>query len=466
MQELLKELPNILELRRELCRRSLFDLEQYLYPEFFKCDRHHLILVADTLQALYEGRLLKPDGTPYKKLMLNMPPRFGKSFTLTNFATWVLGINNYEKILTISYNQTLSIRFSKAVRNIIEQDRVDGEKGVYSDIFPNTKIKKGDGAAHLWSLEGQHFNYLGSSFGGTITGIGGSIGIIDDPIKNREEAYNERVKEDQYLWYKDTFLSRLEEGAIQIINMTRWATNDLCGRILEDQKDEWYVLQLEAIDEKGELLCPELMSFETYNDKKKNTSKEIFNANYHQKPMDIEGRLYKILKTYKDRPQGVIKNYTDTADEGDCYLCSITYIEHKKEAYIIDVLYTGAGMEVTEPQTARMLKNTQCNEALIESNNGGKGFARNVKRELMELGSNRCVIKWFHQGKNKDARILASSAWVQDHIYFPENCALLWPEFYKDVVTYVKDGKGQKQDAPDVLAGISETINRESLRMF
>lgn len=466
MQGLSVKIPNSTILYRELCRRSFYDFEQYLYPSFFKPNRYYLKIVADALQALYERRLLKPDGTPYLKLMLNMPPRFGKSFSLTNFEPWILGINQNEKIISVSYNETLSQRFSKSVRDTIEQTKVDENKHIYSDIFPNSRIKRGDSAAQLWSLEGQHFNFLGGSFKGTLTGFGASIGIIDDPIKNREEAYNERVKEEQYLWYKDTFLSRLEEGAIQIINMTRWATNDLCGRVLEDQPGEWYVLKLEALDENGNLLCPDLMSRQTYDDKIKNMGREIFMANYHQKPMDIEGKLYKTLKTYNERPNGVIKNYTDTADEGNCYLCSITYIEHKKEAYIIDLVYTGAGMEVTEGQTAEMLRRNLCNEALIESNNGGKGFARAVDRILKESGNNRTVIKWFHQNKNKDARILSQSAWVQEHIYFPSDWYIRWPEFYRDVNSYTKDGKGQKQDAPDVLTGIAETINRQTLKMF
>lgn len=448
---------------RYICQKSFWEFEKYLNPDFFKEDRKYLKTIADALQALYEGKLLKENGQPYKKLMLNMPPRKGKTFTLANFCPWLLGVNPAEKILTTSYNETLSIRYSKSVRDTIEQTRLDGTKGVYSDIFPDNKIKFGDAAAQIWSLEGQYFSYLGSSFKGTLTGFGGSVGIIDDPIKSRDDAYNERVKEEQYLWYKDTFLSRLEEGSIQIINMTRWATNDLCGRILEDQPGEWYQLVFEEMDSNGKMLCPELMSRESYEDKKATTSKEIFFANYHQQPMDIEGRLYKTLKTYKELPFGAVKNYTDTADEGNCYLCSICYIEHNKEAYIVDVLYTGAGMEITEGKTAEMLLKTGTNLAMIESNNGGKGFARAVKRELQDRGDNRTVIKWFSQTKNKDARILSNSAWVQEHIYFPDDWDIRWPEFYKDVTMYTKDGKGQKKDAPDVLTGIAEQFGSYKL---
>ena len=97
-------------------------------------------------------------------------------------------------------------------------------------MFPASRIKQGDASTQLWSLEGQFFNYLATGSGGTITGVGCRIGIIDDPIKNDKEAFNDRVLDEQWAWYCDTFLSRIEEGGLQIVNMTRWSTRDLCGR--------------------------------------------------------------------------------------------------------------------------------------------------------------------------------------------------------------------------------------------
>jgi len=120
-------------------------------------------------------------------------------------------------------------------------------------------------------------------------------------------------------------------------------------------------------------------------------------------------------------------------------------------------------MEITEGQTAEMYIRNGVNQALIESNNGGRGFARAVERILKEKGSNKTSVRWFHQSKNKDARILSQSAWVQDHIYFPADWATRWPELYRDVSSYTKDGKGQKQDAPDVLTGIAENTNNYKL---
>jgi len=109
---------------QELARRSLFEFANYLTPTFFFPERYHLIEVCNTLQALYEGKLLKSDGTPFKKLMINLPPRHGKSFSAIKFNGWVLGIDNSNKIFTVSYNETLSSRFSKGVRNMITQEKI------------------------------------------------------------------------------------------------------------------------------------------------------------------------------------------------------------------------------------------------------------------------------------------------------------------------------------------------------
>ena len=173
--------------------------------------------------------------------MINMPPRHGKSFSLINFAAWVLGKSQSNRVIAVSYNSSLAGRFSKGVRDTIDTENLEFEKIGMNDIFPGVNIKYGDSSNSMWSLEGQHFNYLGTGMGGTITGIGCNIGIIDDPIKNDKEAFNDRILDEHWKFYTDTFLSRLEQGSIQIINMTRWATKDLCGRILETEADRWHI---------------------------------------------------------------------------------------------------------------------------------------------------------------------------------------------------------------------------------
>lgn len=434
-------------------------------PDFYKEDREFLAEFCNDLQNFI-------DTDDYEVLIVNMPPRHGKSRTVGCFVEWVLGKDQSQKIMTGSYNETLSTTFSKNVRNTILEEKADIDKIVYSDIFPGVTIKRGDGAMNMWSLENGYNNYLATSPTGTATGFGASLLIIDDLIKSALEANNADVLEKHWDWFTNTMLSRLEEGGKIIIVMTRWHSLDLAGRALEHYNRAGAKVKhisYKAKQDDGTMLCPEILSEKSYEAKRKAMGIDIAEANYQQNPIDIKGRLYTSFKTYTELPKdaqgrpvySAVKNYTDTADTGDDYLCSIDYVEYNNEAYVINVLYTKEGMEVTEPATAKMLYDDKVNVADIESNNGGRGFARNVESILKrEFGSNRTSINTFFQSKNKKSRILSNSTWVMNHIYFPVNWMDRFPEYYQAMSRYQKEGKNAHDDAPDATTGIAEKINK------
>jgi predicted phage terminase large subunit-like protein len=210
------------------------------------------------------------------------------------------------------------------------------------------------------------------------------------------------------------------------------------------------------------MLCPELLSQKRYNSLKALADFPIFMANYHQKPLDVEGCLYSGFKTYialPDNTERIIAR-VDTADEGSDFLCCIIAHELKGEAYVTDIYYTKDSMEITEPETARRLYNQQVNYCLIESNNGGKGFSRNVEKNLWDKHKSRhTIIDWFHQSANKLARILSNSTFAMNHIYFPADWFTRWPDFYRDIMAFQKEGKNKHDDAPDCLTGLCEMID-------
>lgn len=440
----------------ELAKREFFFYCNLKAPNFYKTDRKFLIELANELQNFYKQKEIDV-------LIINMPPRHGKSRTAGCFVEWILGENPEEKIMTGSYNETLSTTFSKNVRNTIQETKVDENKVVYSDIFPNRHIKKGDGSMNLWSLEDGYNNYLATSPTGTATGFGASIMIIDDLIKNADEAYNESVKEKHWDWFTNTMLSRLEEKGKIIIIMTRWASDDLAGRALSQLPELGFKIKhinMKAKSDDGSMLCEEILSKKTYEMKSKAMGEDIASANYQQEPIDLKGQLYN-LKTYDELPEfKIIRNYTDTADTGSDYLCSIDYgLTKDNEAFIIDVLYTKASMEITEKLHAEMMTKDNVNISDIESNNGGRGYARNVERILKDEFKNySTVVKWFHQSKNKESRILSNSSWVNQHIYVPDTWRSKWPEFASDVIKFQREGKNKHDDCADVLSGIAETI--------
>lgn len=453
-----------MQLKYELASREFFFYCNLKAPDFYKPGRKYLVDLCGELQDFIEG--------DDEVLVINEPPRHGKSRTAGMLVEWVLGNDNNAKIMTGSYNETLSTMFSKNVRNSIQEVKVDELKPVYSDVFPSTRIKHGDGAMNLWSLEGGYNNYLATSPTGTATGFGCSLMIIDDLIKNALEAMNADKLEDHWNWFTNTMLSRLEEGGKIIIIMTRWASGDLAGRALEHYKAQRAKIKhitMKALQDDGTMLCDEVLSRRSYDSKCRAMGLDIASANYQQEPIDIKGRLYSSFKTYIDVPRDpsghplftAIKNYTDTADTGDDFLCSINYGVYNHEAYILDVLYTKAPMEVTEPATAKLIHDGGVNSADIESNNGGRGFARSIERILKAVHrSSKAVISSFHQSKNKQARILSNATWVMNHIYFPTNWKDRFPEYYDAMVKYQKEGKNKHDDAPDATTGIAEKIGQ------
>lgn len=442
------------EAKLELARRDFFDYCELMAPDFYKRSRQYLVQLANTLQEFVFN-------SPKKVLVISIPPRTGKSRTASLFAEWTFGKDPTKKIMTGSYNETLSTQFAKTVRNTIQTQKAEPFIPVFSDVFPDVKIKQGDAAMNMWSLEGQYSSYLATSPSGTATGFGCSLMIIDDVIKNAQEANNQLTKQAHYEWFTNTMLSRLEEGGKIIIIMTRWASDDLAGRIINHFKDDAEVISLKALQDDGTMLCEDVLSRESYEEKKKLMSPDIFYANYQQEPIDLKGQLYTSFKTYDSLPQfEKIQSYTDTADTGSDYLCSIIYGIYQKEAYILDVIYTNEPMEITEPLVAKHIFEYKVNQADIESNNGGRGFSRQISHYLTNTyNTNHTVIRPFHQSKNKQARILSNATWVMEHIYFPQNWHNKYPEFYKAITSYQREGKNLHDDAPDALTGVAEKVN-------
>ena len=295
------------EARLELARRDFFDYCELMAPDFYKRSRQYLIYLTSVLQNFVTH-------SSKKVLVVSMPPRSGKSRTATKFVEWYLGKDPTQKIMTGSYNETLSTQFAKSVRNAIQTNKADPFTPVYSDVFPDVKIKQGDAAMNMWSLEGQYSSYLATSPSGTATGFGCSLMIIDDVIKNALEANNQLTKQAHFEWFTNTMLSRLEEGGKIIIIMTRWASDDLAGRIINHFQDDAEVVSLKALQDDGTMLCDEVLSRESYEEKKRLISPDIFYANYQQEPIDLKGQLYSSLKTYDTPPQFErIEAYTDMA---------------------------------------------------------------------------------------------------------------------------------------------------------
>ena len=421
-----------------------------------------------------------------KRLIVTMPPQHGKSEGSTRrLPAYMLGLRPNLKIAIASYNSTFASKFNRDTQRIIDDK-------FYREVFPDTNLMGATGikSDNNYLRNTSEFEIVGNTGGlksvgrgGALTGSKVDVMVMDDLYKDYMEANSPIIRESVWDWYTTVVDSRLHNDSQQLIVFTRWHEEDLIGRLetmgkvktitdlkdidsIELKHDEWFKVNFEAIKqdkptlidprEEGTALWPNVHSKESLLSTME-MDVEKFNCLYQGNPESKEGLLYSTFKTYEQLPElKQIKNYTDTADTGQDHLCSIVYgialAETDKHLYILDVLYTAEPMEATEPLTIDLFKKNKVKIANIESNNGGRGFARVVGKGA--VGTN---VEWFHQSSNKEARIFSNSATVNNRVTMPKDWFLRWPRFYSDVVKYKKLFKANKfDDGPDTLTGIVE----------
>ena len=420
------------------------------------------------------------------RLMITMPPQHGKSEGSTRrLPAFILGQRPDCKIAIASYNTPFASKFNRDVQRIIDTP-------FYNDVFPDTELN----SSHVVtvssnylrnSMEFEIVNHIGGlksvGRGGALTGSKVDVMIMDDLYKDYAEGNSPTIRDSVWDWYTSVVTTRLHNDSQQLMVFTRWHEEDLIGILQEAGKvheissideayqidlkeDEWIKVNFEAIKtgnptkldprKKDQALWPSV-----HSKAKLRASMEMdrdkFECLYQGNPSSSEGMMYSEFLTRRDYPTfKTINNYTDTADTGQDKLCSIVYgvplASTDNHLYVIDVLYTSAPMEETEPLTIKLFNDNNVKRAKIESNNGGRGFARVVKKRVSSY------VEWFYQSDNKEARIFSNSAQVNNRIVMPIDWFLRWPDFYNDVTKFKKLFKANKfDDGPDALTGIVET---------
>ena len=412
-----------------------------------------------------------------KKLAIFIPPQHGKSEGSTvRLPAFIEGLDPNKRIAIVSYSATKAGEFNRQIQRVM--DSYD-----YMSIFPKTRLATVKDKSVRTSEMLEIPNHIGSiktiGVGGALTGSPVDLLIMDDLYKDAQQAWSPIQRATVQDWYTSVGLTRLHNDSQQLMVFTRWHQDDLGGFILredgiisEDNPNGWEVVVFPAIKigeptvidprEEGEALWPERHSLEKL-ESIRSKDKRVFDSLYQQNPKPLYGLMYEGFKTYDKLPSlhgGTIKAYTDTADTGQDFLCSVVYVETKQYVYVLDLVYTQEPMEVTESKVAEMMTKYNVKLSIIESNNGGRGFARNVERICREMGNRATSFKWFHQSKNKESRILTHSASVQNTILFPDGWDRLFPKFHNDVTSFNRVGKNAHDDAPDVLTGIIEHINQ------
>jgi predicted phage terminase large subunit-like protein len=323
------------------------------------------------------------------RLMIFVPPRHGKSEMVTvRYPVYRLECDPAMRVIVGAYNQTLANTFSRKSRRIA-QARLDlsGER---------LAVEQWDTAA------GGGLRAVG--VGGGVTGQGGNLIVIDDPVKNREEAESETYRNRTYDWYTDDLYTRLEPGAAMILIMTRWHEDDLAGRILASEDGpNWTVINLPAIAREndplgrqvGEALCPERYDVAALEERRRVLGEYAYSALFDGSPQPAEGGLIKrewLAKTLEVMPAGgsFLRYWDKAGTEGaGCFTAGVLMARYPDGRYIVVDVMRGQWsskqrediiLETAKADRARW----KCNTVWVEQEpgSGGKESAEATVRNL------------------------------------------------------------------------------------
>lgn len=349
----------VLELRRR--RRRNKGSRSLTFIEFVKLVRpsyrwyKHCLILAAVLQKVADGEI--------KRLMIFMPPRHGKSELASRlFTAYFLYLYPERFVGVASYSAGLAYGLSRAARENYKEagGSIHGKANAVKEWLTG----KGGG---LWAC----------GVGGEATGKGWHLGLIDDPLKNAEQAASVVIREKQKEWYGSTWYTREEpwsdtdpNGALVVIN-TRWHEDDICGWLLAEETggeepERWHIVSFEAIKEgaeqkfpatctveadwraEGEALCPERRPLDKLRRIRDRIGSYFWNALFQQKPRPKEGHKFK-LSWFKGKFVGAAPVdadrvlYVDKAgtDGGGCYTAMVLMAREKSGRYFVEEVRRG-----------------------------------------------------------------------------------------------------------------------------
>jgi predicted phage terminase large subunit-like protein len=300
----MNELPTLAEIKQEWSRRHILDFTQYTFHDY-QVNWHHEA-ICEVLDDFIARKI--------RRLMIFTPPRMGKSELVSRrLPAKILGQFPDVGVMACSYNAGLASRMNRDVQRIIDSK-------AYHEVFPETVLpdsmfsrKTGDVKNNsMFELVDHDGRYICAGVGGGITGEGFHYGIIDDPIKNWEEAFSETYREKIWEWYESTFYTRREKDACILLTMTRWHPDDLAGRLLKKAKqdpdaDQWKVIRFPAVKEKddnvvysdkydkrkpGEVLWPSKYSEQEMKKTRAGSGSLTWYSLYQQNPIRQEGGMF------------------------------------------------------------------------------------------------------------------------------------------------------------------------------
>jgi predicted phage terminase large subunit-like protein len=400
----------------EFWRTSPARMAEYLENGRYQRYKHICLLDSKMRDAIALGNA---------RIVISMPPRHGKSFLSSLYTpAWFLSLWPERNVILTSYEANFAASWGRKVRNFIQ------EHG------PTLNVKLADDslASDRWqTLEGG--GMITAGIGGPITGRGGHLIIVDDPVKNWEEALSETQRQKAIDWFNSTLYTRAEPGASIIVLMTRWHQRDLAGYLLTEHEDSWLELRLPAIAEEGDplgrdlgqALCPERYNHEALERFRMAVGSRVWNSLYQQRPSTDEGNIFKRQwwKYYREMPNRF---------ETKIMSCDLAFKETKTSDYVVLQIWGRVGAEKflidqvrarmdfpTTVQAIRSLRSKHLPSViLIEDKANGPAVIDTLKKEISG------VIAVKPDG-GKEARASSISAQIEaGNVYLPELTTNPW----------------------------------------
>ena len=409
--------------------------------EFFNDKRPFLYEVAESYQEITDGVI--------ERLSVSMAPRAGKSYITSLFCAWLIGCDPTGSVMRNSVTARLYNKFSRAVRGFIRIPK-------YRLVFPEVRLADDNQGVESWSVkQAKQASYFGNGVGGTIVGEGATLAAItDDLYKGHKDAFSDTINETTHLWYESEHTSRMEGDCPQIDIGTRWTMEDIIGKNIESGYYDKTIIIPALIN--GETFCEDVKSTKKYLELKERLDEFLWNSEYMQEPIQLEGTIFPIdkLQKWTELPtEGINVCFADTKDEGlDSYSCPFGRVVGNK-VYIYDVVFNTYNLTENEPIVVARMEEHNINKGWIETNNAGAYHLRTLRKLTTT------PLHGLKNTTNKMLRILAES-----HFLFPaKSPSLEYDRWYRELTTLLKTST-KKDDAADSLAGLCNMVRREFIR--
>lgn len=471
-------------------RRRLINFARYIQPD----------MVFEPFHTVYYTLLDMFAHGEIKKMIVQMPPQHGKSEgSSRKLPAFMLGLDPDKRICICSYAATIARDFNRDVQRIIDTSS-------YRELFPDTYLSGMDAVtgsnnylrnSDVIEMVGHKGSLRVVGRGGALTSKTIDVSILDDVYKDYQEGNSPVIRNAAWKWYTTVVRSRQHNKSQELIVFTRWHDDDLIGRIeksgekiveLRSWDDinnipsgAWLRINFEGLKtgepteidprEPGEALWEERHSREKL-EMQRSLDPVQFQCLYQGNPGNAEGKLYQNpFRTYVDKSEwGTYVrsgNYTDVADEGNDYTFSVCYDIYKSGneswneqkrrfepilyALVTDMEYTQENTDVTSVTVPAMINRNGTQKAWIESNNGGSGFEKLIRKKI------KAISEPFYQGANKESRIVTNSASVNAQIIMPLGWNERYPKVYEHVMGFLRDfSANEHDDIEDGLTGVYE----------